>query len=117
MLMNTAHTIVTILAAAWVGFSAYALLTRASWVIDSLAEYGVPMSWWPWLGGAKAAGAIGLLVGLAFTPIGIAATIGVVLYFLGAIATVVRAHVYGNIPFPLLYLVPVVVAAALGAAA
>lgn len=62
----------------------------------------------------QATGAIGLLVGLAVPPVGIAATIGVVLYVLGALATVVRAGAYGHIPFPLRYLVPVVVAAALG---
>ena len=115
--MNTAHTIMTVLAAAWVGFSAYATFTRASWVVDNLADYGVPTTWWPWLGTAKATGAIGLLVGLAIPPVGIAATIGVALYFLGAVVTVVRAGAYAHVPFPLMYLVPVVVAAALGAAA
>ncbi|MCX4094170.1 DoxX family protein [Nocardia sp. alder85J] len=115
--MSVAHTIVTILAAAWVGFSAVSMLLRAKWVVEPLAEYGVPASWWPWLGIAKAAGALGLLVGLAVPAIGIAAAIGLVLYFLGAVVTVLRARAYGHVGFPLLYLVPVVVAAALGAAA
>lgn len=115
--MNTAHIIVTVAAAAWVAFSAYATFTKASWVVDNLADYGVPTTSWRWLAAAKATGAVGLVVGLAIPPIGVAATIGIVVYFLGAIVTVVRAHALSHIPFPLLYLTPVVVAAALGAGA
>jgi hypothetical protein len=115
--MRTAATIVTILAAAWVGFSAYSLLTHKAFVVDALREYGVPRAWWPWLGLAKAAGAAGLLVGLALPPVGLAAAIGIVLYFTGAIVTIVRARAYSHIAFPLLYAVPVVVAATLEAAA
>jgi len=113
--MNTAHTIVTIVAAAWVGFSAYATSTLAPWVVNNLADYGVPSSWWPWLAAAKAAGAVGLLIGLVVPVVGFVATIGLAIYFLGAVVTVVRARAYGHVPFPLMYLAPVVVAAALGA--
>lgn len=59
--MSTAYVVVTVFAALWVGFSAFSLLRGASWVTDALTEYGVPRSWWPWLGTAKAAGALGLL--------------------------------------------------------
>lgn len=72
--MNTAHTIVTIVAAAWVGFSAYATSTLAPWVVNNLADYGVPSSWWPWLAAAKAAGAVGLLIGLVVPVVGYVAT-------------------------------------------
>jgi hypothetical protein len=113
--MNTAYTIVTVLAAAWVGFSAYAILTKAPWVVDNLVDYGIPRSWWPWLGAAKALGAIGLLVGLAVPPVGVAATVGVILYFTGAVVAVLRARAYAHVAFPLMYMVPVVVAASLGA--
>jgi hypothetical protein len=113
--MNIAHTIITIVAAAWIGFSAYATFTNASWVVDNLAAYGVPRSWWPWLATAKTAGAAGLIVGLAIPPIGIAATIGIAIYFLAAVVTVIRAGAYSHVPYPLLYLAPVIVAAALGA--
>ena len=115
--MHTAYAIATVAAALWVGFSAYALLTRKSWVVDNLADYGIPTSWWPWLGAAKAAGATGLVVGLAVPAVAVAATAGLVLYFAGAIITVVRARSYTHLPFPMLYLVPVLVAAALGYAA
>ncbi|MFC5826092.1 DoxX family protein [Nonomuraea insulae] len=111
------HIIVTVLAAAWVAFSAYAILTRAAWVVEPLASYGVPSSWWPWLGAAKAAGAAGLLAGLFVPVIGILAGIGLVLYFVGAVVTVLRARSYATVAYPLLYLVPVVAALALGATA
>ncbi|MQA95337.1 MAG: DoxX family protein [Streptosporangiales bacterium] len=78
-----------------------------------LAEYGVPPSW-PWLGTAKAAGALGLLAGLFVPVIGVLAGIGLVLYFLGAVTTVLRARSYAHIPYPLLYLTPVVAVLTLG---
>ncbi|MEV0298771.1 DoxX family protein [Nocardia sp. NPDC050710] len=115
--MYTAYVIVTVLAAAWVGFSAFSLLRRAEFVVTPLVEYGVPESWWTWLGLAKAAGAIGLIVGLWLPVIGILAAIGVVLYFAGAVVTIIRARSYAHIPFPLLYMIPVIAAAGLGLAA
>jgi hypothetical protein len=36
-----------------------------------------------------------------------------VLYFIGAVITVIRAHWYGHIPVPLMYLAPVAGALAL----
>lgn len=113
--MSTITTVIVILTAAWVGFSAFAVFAHKAWVVDNLADYGVPRSWWVWLGSAKTFGAIGLVVGLWWSAIGIAAAIGLTLYFLGAVVTVVRARAFGHIPFPLLYLVPVVVAGLLTA--
>ncbi|MFE3544077.1 DoxX family protein [Nocardia sp. NPDC059177] len=115
--MDTAYVIVTVAAALWVGFSAFSLLRRAGFVVDPLVEYGVPRSWWTPLGIAKAAGAVGLLVGLAVPPIGVAAAIGLILYFTGAVITVLRAHSYKTVAFPVLYLAPVAVALGLGIAA
>lgn len=112
--MSTAHTVVTVVAAAAVGFSAVSVFAGASWVVQSLADYGVPRSWWPWLGAAKAAGAVGLLVGLAVPLLGEVAGIALVLYFIGAVTTVVRARWYSHIPYPVVYMAPVVGALALG---
>jgi len=114
--MSTAYVVVTLLAAALAAFSATALLRRASWVVKPLSDYGVPQAWWPWLGSAKAAGALGLLVGLLVPAVGVAAGIGLVLYFTGAVITVVRARWYSHVPFPLMYLAPVVGSLALMAA-
>ena len=107
--MSTSHTIFTVVAAAMVGFSAVSVFARAKWVVEPLADYGVPRSWWPWLGSAKAAGSLGLLIGLFVPVIGLVAGIGLVLYFLGAVITVLRARSYGHVPFPLIYVAPVVV--------
>ncbi|MCK2214885.1 DoxX family protein [Actinomadura sp. ATCC 31491] len=111
--MSTAAVVVTVLAALWVGFSAFSVFARAKWVVEPLAEYGVPRAAWPWLGAAKAAGAAGLIAGLFVPVIGVAAGVGLVVYFTGAVVTVLRARSYKHIPFPLLYLAPVVVAMAL----
>lgn len=114
--MSTAHVVVTILAAAMTGFSAASVFLRSKWVVQPMADYGIPMTWLPWLGAAKAAGAVGLLIGLAVPFVGVAAGVALVLYFTGAVITVVRARWYAHIPFPLVYAAPVVGALALGAA-
>lgn len=108
--MSITATVVIVLAAAWVGFSAFSIYAQKAWVVDNLADYGVPRSWWVWLGTAKALGAIGLVVGVWIPAIGIAAAVGLAVYFLGAVLTVLRARAYSHVAFPLLYLAPVVVA-------
>ena len=115
--MSTAYVVVTILAAAWVAYSAAAVFFRANWVTQALTDYGVPRSWWPWLGTAKAAGATGLLVGLFVPAIGVVAGCCLVVYFAGAVTTVVRARWYSHIPYPLAYVAPVIAALALRLAA
>jgi hypothetical protein len=73
--------------------------------------------WWPWLAVAKAAGAVGLLVGLLVPLVGIAAEIGLAVYFTGAVLTVLRARWYSHVPYPLVFLAPVAASAALRLAA
>jgi hypothetical protein len=94
--MSAGYVIVTVLWAVWVAFSAGSVFLRAKWIVQPLADYGVPPSWWPFLGTAKAAGAAGLLVGLFMPVIGVMAMIGLVLYFVGAVATVMRARLYSH---------------------
>ncbi|HEX2175299.1 MAG TPA: DoxX family protein [Nocardioidaceae bacterium] len=115
--MSTAYVVVTVLAAAMAGFSAASVFFHAKWVVEPLADYGVPLSWWPWLGTAKAAGALGLLVGLVVPLVGIVAAVGLVSYFVGAVVTVVRAGRYSHVPFPLVYMAPVVGSLTVGLAA
>lgn len=114
--MSTAYVVVTVVGAAMVAFSAVSVFLHAKWVVEPITAYGVPRSWWPWLGTAKAAGAVGMVAGLFLPVIGVLAAAGLVLYFTGAVTTVVRARSYSHIPFPLLYLAPVVAALALGLA-
>lgn len=110
--MSTTHVVLTLVGTAMAAFSAFSVLTRAKWVVEPLAAYGVPAAWWPWLGAAKAAGAAGLVAGLFVPVIGIAAGIGLVLYFTGAVITVLRARSYGHVAFPIMYMAPVVAALA-----
>jgi hypothetical protein len=112
--MSTAYIVVTVLGAAMVAFSAGCVFLHAKWVVQPLTDYGVPRSWWPWLGAAKTAGAAGLLVGLFVPIIGVIAALAVVLYFVGAVITVVRARWYSHITFPLLYMAPVLSSLLLG---
>jgi hypothetical protein len=111
--MSTTYVVVTIIAAVMAGFSAVSVFLHAQWVVEPLADYGVPRSWWTWLGAAKAAGAAGLVAGLFLPAVGMAAGIGLVLYFTGATLTVLRARAYAHIPFPLLYAAPAAAALAL----
>jgi hypothetical protein len=106
--MPITYIVVTLLTAAWVAFSAVSVFLHAKWVVQPLTDYGVPRSWLPWLGSAKAAGAAGLVVGLFVPVIGVLAGICLVLYFTGAVITVVRARWYSHIPYPLMYMAPVV---------
>ena len=115
--MFTAYVVVTILAALWVGYSAAAVTFHARWVVEALADYHVGRSWWPLLALAKTAGAAGLLVGLLVPVIAVAAEAGLVLYFAGAVATVIRARRLSHVPYPLVFLIPVIASLALRLAA
>lgn len=111
--MSTVLIVISLVGAAMVAFSAISVFTHAEWVMQPLADYGVPSSWAPWLGAAKAAGAAGLVAGVFVPVIGVISGIALVLYFLGAVITVVRARWFSHIPFPLLYMAPVAASLAL----
>jgi hypothetical protein len=82
-------TLVTIVANAVV---AGADLVRARFVLQNSASVGVPVSWLTPLGLLKAAGAAGLLLGLLGVPgVAGAAAAGLVLFFVGAVLTHLRA--------------------------
>lgn len=86
--------IVTMLAAAANIFSAMCDFVRYKQVSIVMARAGVPESWMTTLGVLKAAGALGLLAGMAVPPIGTAAAGGLILFFVTAIITHLRAHDY-----------------------
>ncbi|RDI65062.1 DoxX family protein [Nocardia pseudobrasiliensis] len=104
--MNIAYHIVGVLAALWIGFSGYSLFAKKQFVVEPLQQYHVPESWWNWLALAKSAGALGLIVGFVIPPIGVAAAVCLIAYFLLASATSIRAGHPGSAIFPVLYLVP-----------
>jgi hypothetical protein len=90
----TAYLIVTILAAAANIFSATCDFVRYEKVSIAMAKAGVPESWMTTLGILKAAGAFGLLVGIRVPLIGIAAAVGLILFFVGAIIIHLRGRDY-----------------------
>ncbi|PSK96276.1 DoxX-like protein [Murinocardiopsis flavida] len=99
--MSTAYVVVTALTIAANAGIAAADLARVRFVYANAAEVGVPPSWMPPLAALKLAGAAGLLLGLlGFDLIGVAAATGLVLFYVGALASHVRARVFHNIAFP-----------------
>jgi DoxX-like family len=99
--MHTATMVMTLLTAIVTAGIAVPDFIPANFVLANSAAVGVPRSWLPALGATKLAGALGLLAGLVGLPaLAIAAAAGLVLYFVGAVATHLRAHVLYNIAFP-----------------
>ena len=92
--MFTAYTVVTLLAAAANIFSAILDFIRFNQILINMARVGVSESWITIFGILKAAGALGLLIGMSVPLIGIAAGSGLVLFFVSAIITHVRTHDY-----------------------
>jgi DoxX-like family len=94
--MSTGYLAVTLVAIAANAFSGFAALVHFKPIIPGMVRAGVPQSWLTFpIGTLKAAGALGLLVGLIGVPlIGTAAAIGLVLFFVCAVYTHVRASDY-----------------------
>ena len=89
--MFVVTVIVSILLAAGLLGSAAAKLTKSPKVVEQLTGLSVPAGWLPLLALAEIAGAVGLVVGLKVAGLGVAAAIGVIAYFVGAVTTHVRA--------------------------
>ncbi|MGW5781186.1 DoxX family protein [Streptomyces sp. NPDC003863] len=103
--MSLTYALITLLTVAANAGIAAADFARARFVLANSAEVGVPERWIPWLATLKAAGAAGLLLGLLGARlIGLAAAVGLVLFFLGAVAVHVRTRVLHNIAFPAVFL-------------
>ena len=94
--MVTAYVIVTILAIAANAFSGIAAIVHWGRILPGMIKAGVPESWLTFpIGTLKTAGAVGLLLGLIGVPlIGTAAAIGLILFFVCAIYTHIRARDY-----------------------
>ena len=94
--MSAAYLVVTLLAIAANLFSGVAALLHWRPILPGMVKAGVPESWLTFpIGTLKTAGAIGLLLGLVgLPPIGTAAAIGLILFFVCALYTHVRASDY-----------------------
>jgi hypothetical protein len=100
--MHTAVIITVIVLNAGVGV---ADLLKARFVLATSAAVDVPPSWLPMLGTLKLAGAAGLTLGLLGVPaLGVAAGIGLVLFYVGAIVAHLRARKFATGAAPLLFL-------------
>ncbi|MFE1953358.1 DoxX family protein [Streptomyces sp. NPDC059524] len=102
--MFIGYVIVAALLALACAGSAFATFSRNPQVVSGMTKVGVPDSWLPWLATAKAAGALGLLAGLAVAPLGVAAAVGLVLYFVGAVISHVRVKDFAMAPVVVLTL-------------
>ena len=96
--MFIATVVVSVLLALAAIGSALGKFSKNPKVVENLSGVGVPLSWFPFLGAAEVAGGVGLLVGLGVAPLGMAAAIGLVLYFLGAVGAHVKANDTKGIP-------------------
>ncbi|MCR6484669.1 DoxX family protein [Amycolatopsis sp. OK19-0408] len=100
--MHTAVIVTTIVLNAAIGV---ADLAKARFVLATSGAVDVPPSWLPMLGTLKLAGAAGLTLGLlGVRPIGVAAGIGLVLFYVGAIVAHVRARKFASGIAPLVFL-------------
>lgn len=96
--MFTAYVVVTALTAAANTFAATVDFTRPDWLLRNMAKARVPQSWLFSLGALKAAGALGLLIGIGLPLLGVAASVGLVLFFIGALITHFRARYWAIAP-------------------
>lgn len=92
--MFAAYVVVAAVAAFLNGGSAGATLSRAPRVIALMDRIGVPQSWLTTLGLLKAAGAVGLLVGIAVPLVGQAAAVGLILFYVCAMYSHLRVRDY-----------------------
>jgi hypothetical protein len=98
--MDTAAAIVSAVLAALLVVSATIKVTRREPYVQGYLRVGVPEDRLNLLAVVLLAGAAGLLLGLAWAPIGVAAAAALVVYFAIAIAAHVRADDIANLPTP-----------------
>ncbi|MFJ5827952.1 DoxX family protein [Streptomyces sp. NPDC093089] len=103
--MFIAHAVVAALLALAATGSAFMTFTKNPQVVGSMTKAGVPEGMLPLLATAKAAGALGPLAGLLVAPLGVAAAVGLVLYFAGAAVAHLRVKDYEPAPAAVLTLI------------
>ncbi|MGW5850113.1 DoxX family protein [Streptomyces sp. NPDC055254] len=102
--MFIAYAVVGGLLALTLTASATFTLQRNDQIVASMRKVEVPDSWLPRLAAVKAVGAVGLIAGLWIAPLGVAAAIGVTLYFVGAVISHLRVKDYELAPAAVLAL-------------
>jgi len=95
-----AAAVVSSLLAALLAFSAIRKLSHRPEVVATYTRVGVPEDKLDYLALILLAGAAGLVVGLFWGPLGVAAAVGLVVYFLLAIGAHIRADDAVHLPTP-----------------
>lgn len=95
---------VSVLLAALLAWSAARKLSHREDVVRTYTRVGVPEDKLNHLAAVLLVAAAGLLLGLAWAPLGIAAAAGIVLYFAAAVSAHILADDTGNLPMPLGFL-------------
>lgn len=86
--MGIAYLVVAIVLAAMVLFSGVGKLRNDPHIVKVIHEtVGVPMKYFPLLAACEIAGAVGLVLGIWCSILGIAAATGLVIYFVGAVVS------------------------------
>ncbi|MEU3855708.1 DoxX family protein [Streptomyces sp. NPDC029554] len=96
---------VTILFALTLFFSAHGKLVHDPQQMKTLEHVGFPAQKIPLLAAAEIAGAAGILIGLAWPPLGVAAAVGLIAYFTGAVASHLRVRDWQILPSAVFLLV------------
>jgi hypothetical protein len=99
--MVVATVAVSLLLAALLVLSAVRKLSHRQHIVQPYLRVGVPEDKLDYLAGILLAGAAGVLLGLLWAPIGVAAAVGVLCYFATAVAVHLRANDARNLPTPL----------------
>lgn len=110
-----AYIVVSVVLAMMLAASAWSKLTRDDRVVTAMTGVGVRLKWFPHLAGLLLAGAVGLLAGIAFAPLGITAAAGVGLYFVAALIAHLRVNDTA-VGAPLMFLALAAAAVVLGIA-
>jgi hypothetical protein len=83
-----AYLVITIFLAAMAAFSARGKIRREPRQVRVIHQtVGVPLKYFPLLAACEFAGAVGLVFGIWWSGLGVAAAIGLVIYFVGAVAS------------------------------
>jgi DoxX-like family len=99
--MFLATVAVSALLAGLMGYAAVRKLSHQPEVVASYTRVGVPEERLDLLAATLLAGAAGLLLGLVWAPLGIAAAVAVAVYFLVAIAAHIRSDDLEHLPTPI----------------
>ena len=86
--MTIEFLVITVFLALAVAFSGIGKIRHNPYQIKVIHEtVGVPVKYFPLLAACEFAGALGLVAGIWWPPLGLSAGIGLVLYFVGAIVS------------------------------